>query len=555
MSRVSKKMPSKNEEQKHANFMGGVSYDLSPIQTLMLVASSSMFGEPKYYQKEGRKERAISPLNDLMKPYVIIKDEGKTPSQVTLEAIDNALDFDFKATLEAAVKLRNEYNIRFVPQLIMVKAAMHEKRTDFDIENSGFFKKIQEQVMKRADEPAAQLACWLWLHNWSKSGIPSILKRTWKAKIESLSPYQAAKYKNAESGLINLVRICHASGKTIDELMTKGNIELKEEESTWENLRSAGVSFLDIIKTIKMPHMALLRNLRNIMEEKPSEEVVAKVCEDLKAGVKNGKQFPFRYYSAMVALSKKNKDNESLDTTSSAILEALDECIDISTAELPKLKGKTVALSDNSGSAWGAFTSEYGSMTVANIDNISSVIAAKQSDSGCVVKFGDRIKVFPVSKRNGVLSQAKAITAEMSKDVGGYTENGIWLFFKKAIEEKMWYDNIFIFSDQQAGHGGLYGEGSAYYIKDDPMDFSTRKNADSSRKFIDVMKLLEAYRSKVNPKCNFFSVQTAGYQDAVIPEHIYRGAVLYGWTGKEVLFASKLIEQWDEAEKNKKQEN
>ena len=42
--------------------------------------------------------------------------------------------------------------------------------------------------------------------------------------------------------------------------------------------------------------------------------------------------------------------------------------MDIAVDNLPKLKGKTMVLSDNSGSAWGAFTSEYGRCTVAEID-------------------------------------------------------------------------------------------------------------------------------------------------------------------------------------------
>ena len=60
------------------------------------------------------------------------------------------------------------------------------------------------------------------------------------------------------------------------------------------------------------------------------------------------------------------------------------------------------------------------------------------------------------------------------------------------------------------------------------------------------MKLLKKYRKEVNPKVNFFTIQTAGYNNAIIPEYIYRGAVLSGWTGKEVVFMNEIIKQWDE---------
>ena len=51
----------------------------------------------------------------------------------------------------------------------------------------------------------------------------------------------------------------------------------------------------------KMGHMALLRNLRNLLEKgiDPSE-FVGKLIE----GAKDGKQLPFRYYSAYRALQE-----------------------------------------------------------------------------------------------------------------------------------------------------------------------------------------------------------------------------------------------------------
>ena len=72
---------------------------------------------------------------------------------------------------------------------------------------------------------------------------------------------------------------------------------------------------------------------------------------------------------------------------------------------------------------------------------------------------------------------------------------------------------------------------------------------------IDVAKLINTYRSQVNPKVNVFSVQTAGYDNVVIPEYGYRTNILYGWTGKEIIFANEMIQFWnriDEKVKNGK---
>jgi hypothetical protein len=36
-----------------------------------------------------------------------------------------------------------------------------------------------------------------------------------------------------------------------------------------------------------------------------------------------------------------------------------------------------------------------------------------------------------------------------------------------------------------------------------------------------------------------------------MPENLYRGAILSGWTGKEVDFAFNMNKTWDEIEENK----
>ena len=68
---------------------------------------------------------------------------------------------------------------------------------------------------------------------------------------------------------------------------------------------------------------------------------------------------------------------------------------------------------------------------------------------------------------------------------------------------------------------------------------------DTGWSYVDVAKLIHEYRNKVNPKVNVFSIQTAGYDNVVIPEYGYRTNLLYGWTGKELVFADAMIRFWD----------
>jgi hypothetical protein len=139
-----------------------------------------------------------------------------------------------------------------------------------------------------------------------------------------------------------------------------------------------------------------------------------------------------------------------------------------------------------------------------------------------------------------LLSQLEE-TSNRGKAQGGGTENGIWLFWDDAIKNKKHYDTVFIYSDMQAGHGGLYGIDQREYR--DYIHKGTRN--------IDVLALVNKYRATVNPKINVFSVQVAGYNNAVLPENLYRGAILAGWTGKEPIFAKAIIDTWDKIESRK----
>lgn len=541
MSKMVKAVKEQTEVTKTGavtNFMGGTSYELNPLDTLKMITASSIFGEPQYYRNGEFSEKGINDgayrVNALFKDYSVLKDDkyaGKKTSEIMEIVIDEALSYDFGAVLDWAVELRQNYFMRLNPQVIMVRASIHPARINFTSENPNRFNEVNQLVMQRADEPALQATYYLY-RNGKKNKMPMILKRSLSKKLSGLKRYSVAKYKNAGIGMINTIRLVHANSPVIDELMKTGTVEISENQQTWENMRSAGKKWAEILKTIDIGHMALLRNLRNIFEEINDRATCIEILTKLKSGVAEGKQFPFRYWSARQAITSSNVNHKPL------ILDALNDCIDISCSNMPTLAGKTMCLTDNSGSAWGSFNSEYGSVTVAEIDNLSSLITARNSDEGYIGVFGDTLEVIPVSKRDSLLTQVEKANGAGHK-IGGGTENGIWLFFDEAIREKQHWDNIFIYSDQQAGHGGLYGLNS-----DDYRDYSYGR-------YIDVAKLIKEYRNKINPDVNVFSVQTAGYTNVVVPEYGYRTNIMYGWTGKELVFADAMINFWNNKTQNK----
>ena len=287
MTKVVKETRTAIKSKAQTNFMGGTSYELSPIETMKMVTASSIFGEPQYYRdgefaQKGIKDGMFS-LHPCFEKYAVIGDhwEGMKTSEIMETVIDEALSYDFEETIHWAATLRTEYYMRLNPQIIMVRAAVHPKRIEFDEKNPGVFSSINMQVMSRADEPSSQLTYYLFKFG-KKNRIPNILKRNWKKRLEKGFRYELAKYKNANIGMIDTVRVCHANNGIIDELMQTGTIKVSENETTWERMRSDGKSWEEIWNAKVLGHMALLRNLRNIFTEIDNIELCKKILAYLK---------------------------------------------------------------------------------------------------------------------------------------------------------------------------------------------------------------------------------------------------------------------------------
>lgn len=528
------------------NHMDGISFvPNSALLELKLIANSSIFGEPNFYTPSCITSQNTLKKYDSIFDNFLKRKEGEvdfSTKTITTEmffedAIDRALTSDFGATLQYAVELRNVMNMRLNPSVIVVRALMHPSRQAFNEANPGVFADALSNILKRADDVKNQFEYFVYL-NKSKNKLPSFIKRGWGKYLSSLTAYEVAKYK--ETGkLIDMVRISHANSELINELMTTGTVRTSEEEKTWEVLRSNKMTWSEILEKTYIPHMALLRNLRNIFSEISDVKTTEKILNMLKKGVAKGKQFPFRYYSAYKEiLASSEVHNKTI------VLDALNECIELAIKETPKMKGKTISLCDNSGSAWGAFTTTHSESSmmngtaVATIANLSGIMTAKNSEDGYIGVFGDNLKIKPVLKSAAVFEEL-ATAEKDGKAQGGGTENGMWIFFRDAIENKDHWDNIFIYSDQQAGHGGLYGKKPDTYS-----DFIYEKTGNR----FDLVKMIEKYRKEVNPFVNIISIQVAGYNNSVLPENMYRSAILSGWTGKEVDFAYNMAKIWDEVD-------
>lgn len=511
----------------HENPMGGTSYAVTnPLSRLQMAAASCFFGEPQYYAEpsaEARPKRKHHDEDEVPGYYVsqLAGTLGQalpgawfnmTPADMLVKAIDEALDFDAEGTLKLAVDLRQNQHLRATPQVIMVRAANHAS-----VRGSALIRTYAPEIIRRIDEVASQLAYQLAAYG---KPIPNALKKAWKAALEGTAEYQLAKYRmdGRQVKLVDVVNTVHAKSPAIDKLM-RGELSLTDR--TWEAIVSAGKGSKEAWQ-LALPllvnpkgHMALLRNLRNLQSHGLLSREVAAALE---AGAVEGKQLPFRYYSAYQAMKEVGAPGYVLDAIESALMASLQN--------LPRFTGRVASLCDNSGSAQVATTSSLGKVKVSTIANLTGVLTGMVADEGHIGVFGDRLAMSPVRAKASVFDQLELLENK-ARSIGQNTENGIWLFFDQALRKKEHWDHIFVYSDMQAGHGGLYGT--------TPREYSAYQWGDG--RHIDVAALVAAYRKQVNPNVMVYLVQVAGYQDTLVPEFYDRTFILGGWSDAVLRFA------------------
>ena len=583
------------------NYMGGKSYKLDPLQSLKIVCTSMICGESQYYRP--------SKMNSRFAKHFMFPEfyEASTSDDYFEKIVSDSLDYDYEGCLQFVDKLRNEFYMRLNSNYLLAQATHHAKRVEFNRTHPTVFKTVIEKVGCLPTDWTTQYK----LLKESSKPIPTIWKRAIADKLNQMSAYHAAKYlhgsktgsENAKpasmesedvkysgraaegvrgnsgersswefktlsakdkANLVDLIRITHPKpSPVLTELVKTGKVSVADDEQTWEKLRSAKKTWQEINAQIRLPHMALLRNLRGIIEEYSARpdldqatEEIRELVERLIAGVKGGKQFPFRYFSAYKALkyggqrrSHKKANSGDLEPVPmkapmiQILLDGLDRCVLESVECVPEMKGRVDCLTDNSGSSRGSLTSEYGTVSVYEIANLSSILTAYRStEGGSVWIFGDRLIEYPVSKDKSILAQLEEVN-DIGETVGAATETGVWLFWEKCIAEKKPLDTVFIYSDMQAGTGGLYVD-AQNYGKLKQMGAAIQ----NSETYVDVLRLVEIYRKHNNPKTNLFSVQVAGYDNSILPDILYRGAILSGWTGKEAKLAFEMNAIWDSVE-------
>lgn len=391
---------------KTVNKSGHAAYKMKDKEKLVTQVLTSFFNEKKFYG------------------------DNSAEMQETIKGVV-ATDPQFIAKL--AVFARREFNMRSVSHILIAYLA-HE------VNGKALTREAVKAVALRGDDVTEIMACYL---NLFGKPIPNALKKGISDVMQGFDEYTLAKYKGNGKAvkMRDLLCLCRPTPKNAEQSDMWKRLLNNELETpyTWETELSANgnnaKTWEKLIDSGDVGYMALLRNLRNILNANPSN--LNKVLETIEnpERVRKSKQLPFRYLSAY-------KELENIG--GSRVFDALENAVEASIENMPKLAGTTVIAVDVSGSM-GDTVSDKSKVRCYEIAMLLGLMANKICDNSIFYTFNNDIKKYAVSHRSGILATT------LNSRCGGGT--GMYLPFNKMIADKVKADRIIVLSDNECNGG------------------------------------------------------------------------------------------------------
>lgn len=346
--------------RKTVNHEGEVAYKLSDEMSLYTqVCTASL--QPKFYQ-------------------------SSTDQIYRLRSAIKKVDPRFVCKL--AIYAREKMNLRSIPLVLLCELfKSFDNGTQIGRKDSRLLRYTVTRVIQRADEITEILSYFATINSDNKAikklnKIPNAMKKGIADAFHKFDEYQFSKYnRNNEIKLKDALFLTHPNSLTYTHsvLFKKIANDKLETPYTWEvelsNLgkmrfnsatekRSAFASkWEQLVMSGKLGYMAILRNLRGMLQYGVSEKTVNEVCKILSdpVAVKRSRQLPFRFWSAYRSLGHDpvtsyygvSSNREDFDAFSvNKISKALEKAVKISVENVKGFDSDTKVLiaSDISGS-------------------------------------------------------------------------------------------------------------------------------------------------------------------------------------------------------------
>lgn len=417
--------------KKVTNHEGAEAYKM-PAEMELYTAICTMALQPKFYETPEEQLNRIASLIKAVSP-------------------------EFVARL--AIYARREMHLRSIPLLLIVELAMTHS-------GDNLVSRTVEQVVMRADEIAELLMCYQWRN--PQPGLKKLSKLSHQIQIglqrafNKFDEYQFAKYdRNANAvKLRDALFLVHPKAKDEKQQTVFDKIANKQLDTpyTWETELSAlgqrsfdndearGKAFrekwTELIQSGKLGYMALLRNMRNILQADVDDDTIKNVVERISNPheVMKAKQFPFRYLSAY----KELKDITSVNT--SIMLTALENAATASAMNIPGFKeGTRVMIATDMSGSMQCRISTKSNVEYYEVGNMLAMLMKSRCEKAISGFFADEWKAVNLPQGN-ILSN----TTSMCRRIG---ELGYGTFGEKPlewlIENKTQVDKVMYFTDCQ----------------------------------------------------------------------------------------------------------
>ena len=421
--------------------------------------NSSVRGSNKIINHEGEEAYSLSNEMELYTAVVtsILSDiyyekENDRLSRIRELVKNNKPEF----VAQIAIYARTQMYLRTLPIILLVELAKIHN-------GDSLIRRLTNKIVLRVDELTEVLAYYAIANE--RKGIKKLgklsnqLKAGLRDRMSAFDEYQFAKYNR--DGLVKLkdvLFLTHPKNKEKQELFNKikddslevpytwetvlakvGQVEYKDEE---EKQKAFTKAWEELIDSKKLGYMALMRNLRNILEAKVSVEHIEKVSKYLsnKDAVIKSKQFPFRFLSAYYQI----QNVSSADT--SILLEALEKAVIISAENIKGFDSNTkVFISSDFSGSMESNLSKHSKIEYKDIGIVLSMLLQNKCSRVITSIFGSNFKVKNFPKNNILLNSTQL--SKMRNEVGHSTN--AYLALDHLIETKEIVDKVMLFSDMQ----------------------------------------------------------------------------------------------------------
>ena len=411
---------------------------------------------------EGAKAYALTPELDLYTAVVTstLSDkfyESAADRVARLRALIDKNDPVFVAKL--AVYAREQMYLRSIPLVLAVELA---KRHQGD----RLISRLVARVVQRADEITELLAYYALANE--RKGIKKLgrlskqMQRGLADAFNKFDEYQFAKYDRDGAGvkLRDALFLTHpvakdAAQQALFDKIVAGTLETPY---TWETELSAlgqqpfankqmkaaafRAKWEALIDSGKLGYMALLRNLRNLLEAGVSGQHIKKVCNTLSDAreVARSKQLPFRFLAAYREL------REIKSGYTPALLSALEEAVTASAANLRGFGYETcvVIACDVSGSMQRPVSAKSKVLNY-DIGLMLGMLLKSKCKNAETGMFGDTWKVVNLPAKS-ILSNVQEFYRREGEV--GYSTNG-YLVIQDLLNRGKAADKVMLFTDCQ----------------------------------------------------------------------------------------------------------